>query len=233
MTIYIFDTETTGLIEPHMTEAAYSIVEINDSKIFVLQAPRAKRFNPIKEITLGSMAISHICDEDVADEPPHTDFRLPSGFKYLIGHNIDFDMAVLRNAGVPHTPKLICTNAMANFLLPKLVSLLYHFHRDIARAQAKDAHAAISDIYFTELVLGSLIDLANSQGHEISDVESLYEFSQMARIPTHLSFVKHKGEAIADLAASSEGAGYIKWLLKQDSVDTYLAQACQQALESV
>ncbi len=221
-----------------MTEAAYSIVEINDGKVFVLQAPRAKRFNPLKEISLGSMAISHICDEDVTDEPPHTDFRLPSSVEYLIGHNINFDMAVLKNAGVTHIPKLICTNAMANFLLPtleshKLVSLLYHLHRNIARAQAKNAHAASADIYFTELVLGSLMDLANSQGYEISDVESLYEFSQMARIPTHLSFGKHKGEAIVDLAASSEGAGYIKWLLKQDSVDPYLAQACQQALESV
>jgi exodeoxyribonuclease X len=238
MTTYILDTETTGLIEPHMTEAAYSIVGISNGKVTILQDPRARRFNPLKEISLGSMAISHICDEDVADEPPHTDFRLPNSVEYLIGHNIDFDMAVLKNAGVNHEPKLICTNAMANFLLPtleshKLVSLLYHFHRDIARAQAKNAHAAITDIYFTQLVLVSLIDLANSQGHIISNVENLYEFSQMARIPTHLSFGKHKGEAIADLAASSEGAGYIKWLLKQDTVDPYLAEACQQALESV
>ena len=139
----------------------------------------------------------------------------------MIGHNIDFDMQVLKNAGVTHTPNLICTNAMANFLLPtlenhKLASLLYHFRRDIARAQARDAHAAIADIYFTELVLGSLIDLANSQIHEISDIASLYEFSEMARIPTHLSFGKHKGEAIADLATHSDGAGYLKWLLKQD-----------------
>ena len=237
MTTYIIDTETTGLIDPHMTEAAYSIVEINDGKVFVLQAPRAKRFNPLKEISLGSMSISHICDEDVADKPPHTDFRLPSSVEYLIGHNIDFDMAVLRNAGVTHSPKLICTNAMANFLLPtleshKLVSLLYHFHRDIARTQARNAHAAIADIHFTELVLGSLINLANSQGHEISDVESLYEFSEMARVPTHLSFGKHKGEAITDLALSSEGAGYLKWLLKQSNIDSYLAQACHRALES-
>jgi exodeoxyribonuclease X len=237
MTTYILDTETTGLIEPHMTEAAYSIVDIINGQVTVLQEPRAKRFNPLKEISLGSMATSHICDEDVADEVPHTDFRLPNSVEYLIGHNIDFDMAVLKNAGVTHRPKLICTNAMANFLLPtleshKLVSLLYHFHRDVARAQARDAHAAIADIYFTELVLGSLIDLANSQGHEINDVESLYVFSQMARIPTHLSFGKHKGEAIADLATSSEGAGYLKWLLKQDTVDPYLAEACKSALKT-
>ena len=235
MTTYILDTETTGLIDPHMTEAAYSIVDIIDGKVIVLQQPRSKRFNPLKEISLGSMATSHICDEDVANETPHTEFRLPSSVDYLIGHNIDYDMQVLKNAGVTHTPKLICTQAMVSYLLPtleshKLVALLYHFHKDIARAQARQAHAAIADIYFTQLVLGSLIDLANSEGHGITDVASLYEFSQMARIPTHMSFGKHKGAAIADLAATSDGAGYLKWLLKQDNVDPYLAQACQQAL---
>ena len=82
----------------------------------------------------------------------------------------------------------------------------------------------------TQLVLGSLIDLANSQDHDINNVESLYDFSQMARVPTHLSFGKYKGEAIADLATHSDRAGYLKWLLKQDTVDPYLAKACEQAL---
>lgn len=237
MTTYILDTETTGLVEPHMTEAAYSIIEVNNGKIEVTQTPRSKRFNPLKPISLGSMATSHICDEDVAQEPPHTEFRLPSSVQYLVGHNIDFDMAVLKNAGVTHTPKLICTKAMSSYLLPtleshKLVSLLYYFHRQVAREQAKHAHAAIYDIYFTQLVLGSLIELANSQGHNITDVESLYQFSEMARIPTHLSFGKYKGQAIKDLAATSDGAGYLKWLLTQDSIDPYLAQACQQALDA-
>ena len=233
----VLDTETTGLVEPHMTEAAYSIIEINNGKIEVIQAPRSKRFNPLKPISLGSMATSHICDEDVAQEPPHTEFRLPSSVQYLVGHNIDFDMAVLKNAGVTHTPKLICTKAMSSYLLPtleshKLVSLLYYFHRQVAREQAKHAHAAIYDIYFTQLVLGSLIELANSHGHNITDVESLYQFSEMARIPTHLSFGKYKGQAIKELAATSDGAGYLKWLLTQDSIDPYLAQACQQALDA-
>lgn len=237
MTTYILDTETTGLVEPHMTEAAYSIIEVNNGKIEVIQAPRSKRFNPLKPISLGSMATSHICDEDVAQEPPHTEFRLPSSVQYLVGHNIDFDMAVLKNAGVTHTPKLICTKAMSSYLLPtleshKLVSLLYYFHRQVAREQAKHAHAAIYDIYFTQLVLGSLIELANSQGHNITDVESLYQFSEMARIPTHLSFGKYKGQAIKELAATSDGAGYLKWLLAQDTIDPYLAQACQQALDA-
>ncbi|AMT97246.1 MULTISPECIES: hypothetical protein [Psychrobacter] len=52
-------------------------------------------------------------------------------------------------------------------------------------------------LIFTELVLGSLIDLANSQDHEIIDVKSLYEFSEMARVLTHLSFGKHKGGGLS------------------------------------
>ncbi|MGO2278785.1 MULTISPECIES: hypothetical protein [unclassified Psychrobacter] len=64
-----------------------------------------------------------------------------------------------------------------------------------------------------------------------SDMESLYGFVQMARIPTHVIFGKHKSEVIADLATSSEGACYINWRLKQDSIDPYLAQVCKQAFE--
>ncbi|WP_019672015.1 3'-5' exonuclease [Psychrobacter lutiphocae] len=238
MTSYILDTETTGLNEPHMTEAAYSIVDINnEGKVVVLQQPRSKRFNPLKPISLGAMATSHICDEDVAHEPPHTDFRLPSKVEYLIGHNIDYDMQVLKNAGVTHTPKLICTKAMSNYLLPTLdshtlVALLYYFHPQVAREQAKEAHAAIYDIYFTQLVLDSLIQLAINQGHQITDIASLYQFSEVARIPTHFSFGKHKGEAIAEVAASADGAGYLKWLINQENIDPYLARACQQALDA-
>ncbi|PNK59777.1 exonuclease domain-containing protein [Psychrobacter sp. FDAARGOS_221] len=236
MTTYILDTETTGLNEPHMTEAAYSIVDIDaEGKVIVIQAPRSKRFNPLKPISLGAMATSHICDEDVVNETPHTDFRLPSKVQYLIGHNIDFDMQVLKNAGVTHTPKLICTKAMSNYLLPTLdshtlVALLYYFHPTIAREQAKEAHAAEYDIYFTQLVLGSLIELAKSQGHVITDMASLYQFSELARIPTHFSFGKYKGQAITDVAATADGAGYLQWLLNQDTIDPYLAQACKQAL---
>lgn len=73
------------------------------------------------------------------------------------------------------------------------------------RNQTRRTHAAIAYICFTELVLSSLIDLANSQDHEISDIKILYEFSQMARVPTHLSFGKYKGEFLADLATHSDG----------------------------
>ena len=55
----------------------------------------------------------------------------------------------------------------------------------------------------------------------------------MACIPKHLSFGKHKGKAIVELVTHSDSAGYLKWLLKQGTVDSYLTEACQQALKSV
>lgn len=234
MTAYILDTETTGLNEPHMTELAYSIIDIGDSKVFVMQEPRSKRYNPCKPIELGSMATSHITDEDVANEPPHTDFRLPESVQYLIGHNVDYDIAVLKHAGITQEPKLICTKAMACHLLPeldshKLTALLYHFHREIARAEAKDAHAAVIDIYFTQLVLQSLIDEAIKQGHSISDIESLYQFSELARVPTHMPWGKYKGEAISSLAL--DDPGYLRWVISNTD-DEYLVKACWQALEA-
>lgn len=42
------------------------------------------------------MAISYNCDKDIADESPYTDSKLPNSVKYLIGHNIDLDIVVLR-----------------------------------------------------------------------------------------------------------------------------------------
>ena len=36
MTTYILDSETTGLVEPYMTEATYSTVDIVNSKVTVL-----------------------------------------------------------------------------------------------------------------------------------------------------------------------------------------------------
>lgn len=88
----------------------------------------------------------------------------------------------------------------------------------MAHLSKKNGHA---DTYFTQLVLSSLFSLANEQGHVITSACNLYDFSEMVRIPTHLSLSKHKGGTIADLAVNSEDTCYLKWLLKQDSISPY------------
>lgn len=235
MTAYILDTETTGLTEPHATEIAYCIVDINENGVKLVQKTRSKRYNPGKPIELGSMATSHIVDEDVANEPPHTTFELPASVKYLIGHNVDYDMSVLVNAGVTRTPRLVCTKAMSSKLLPnldshKLVALLYYFDLKYAKEYAHNAHAAAHDVDFTAKVLHHLIGVANDTGERIVDIESLYQFSEFARIPTHFDFGKHKGSAIADVARTDRN--YMTWVVKNITGNPYLVDACKAALSS-
>lgn len=54
----------------------------------------------------------------------------------------------------------------------------------------------------------------------IKDINSLYQMSEIARIPKRITFGKHKGELIDELPDS-----YIDWLLKQPELDPYLIKA--------
>jgi exodeoxyribonuclease X len=53
-------------------------------------------------------------------------------------------------------------------------------------------------------------------------MEDLYTTSEAARIPSHMTFGKHKGVAITDIPRD-----YKTWLLNQDNVDAYLRKALE------
>ena len=54
----------------------------------------------------------------------------------------------------------------------------------------------------------------------VASWSDLWQFSEKARIPTVMTFGKHKGMAIGDVPAD-----YKRWLLNQPDVDPYLAIA--------
>lgn len=225
MTAYILDTEAHDVTEPHATEIAYIKVGFVDGALAYLE-PKAfeQRYNPLKKISLGSQAVTGIFDDDVADKPPHTDFNLPNDCEFLIGHNIDFDCDVLKNANCDLTTvKRICTLALARQFYPDLDNhtlgaLLCHFEPSIAKKNLKHAHGAKYDIWFTFLVLKAI---CNEQ--KISNTNQLYEIAEQARIPTVMGFGKHKGVAIKDLPSD-----YVDWLLKQNELDPYLKVALEK-----
>ena len=54
------------------------------------------------------MAVHHIVDEDLVKCPPFTKFKMPKDnrdgdLEYLIGHNIDYDIAAVNRAGTTTT----------------------------------------------------------------------------------------------------------------------------------
>lgn len=180
---------------------------------------------PDDAISFGSMAITGICEEDVAHAPSHKKLipdLLPEGDVYIVGHNVDFDINIAKNAGVDISGwKGIDTHALARKVYKgsdsySLIALLYQINYDLARSYAQKAHNAGFDVAFCYVLLKDICTKL-----EVTNMEDLYQISESCRTPTAMPFGRHKGVALADLESE-----YIEWLLiKAVDVDRYLIQA--------
>jgi exodeoxyribonuclease X len=215
MTAIILDTETTDKNEPQVIEAVFfrmdDMTEIGEKF--------NQRYRPSKPITFGAMATHHILEEDLTECPPHTDYKLPGDVQYIIGHNIDFDWKV---SGSPDI-KRICTLAMARKVWPdadshSLGALCYMLSSDkkATREALRNAHSALADV----LLCHDLLMHIYAKVGPFADWESLWKFSEAARIPERITFGKHAGMRIAEIPAD-----YKRWLLGQSDIDPYLRKA--------
>lgn len=189
---------------------------------------------PDRTISFGAMAVSHITNNDVDCFESHKDAvgrLLPKGEAYIIGHNIDYDIQVAKNAGVDASQyKTICTQALARKILPDLDSyslgaLTYAINMDRARNYCKNAHDAGWDVTFTFWLLEHLCTIA-----AISSIEELYQASEKARAVTHFDFGKHKGKSIESLAFTTDGRDYLRWVIASIEDKPRLIDACAEAL---
>lgn len=212
----IFDTETSGKNEPVLIEAAW--IRLDSINPFSTSEEFNQRYNPLKSIELGALATHHILDEELIDCPPASSFNIPKDIEYIIGHNVDYDWNVI---GKP-TIKRICTLALSRKVWPELDShnqsaLLYFVDRHNAKDKLKNAHSALADVENCAFILEKIIAKLN-----VTSIEELWTVSEQARIPSHMTFGKHKGVAIADIPRD-----YKTWLLNQDNVDAYLRKALE------
>lgn len=217
----IFDCETTGFNFPEIIEAAW--IEVNEPYDLCPNGEYDQFFRPTKPIEIGAVATHNIIELDLIDAPPVSEFRLPDGLKYMIGHNIDFDWEA---AGKPDV-KRICTLALSRFLWPNLdahkqTAMMYYLFgkNDEVRSKVKNAHNALCDVRNCSEVLERIIGELISRGYVVSTWDNLWSISEMARVPTRMPVGKYKGELIKDLPAS-----YVSWFLKQPDVDPYLLKA--------
>jgi exodeoxyribonuclease X len=212
----IFDTETTGKNEAKMIEAAW--IQLDSINPFVTSSSFNQRYNPGKSIELGALATHHILDEELIDCPSPESFELPEGLEYLIGHNVDYDWNII---GQPNI-KRICTLALSRKAWPTLDShtqsaLFYFLSRSNAKETLKNAHSALADVNICAVILENVCKALN-----ISTMDDLYTASEIARIPSHMTFGKHKGIPISEIPRD-----YKNWLLNQDNVDAYLRKALE------
>lgn len=229
MIAIILDSETTGTEAPEPIEIAWADAdECRDEA--AAATVHVERFSPTKPISLGALATHHILDEQLADLPAPSTFKLPEGAQYLIGHRIDFDWEAI---GKPEV-KRICTLAIARKLWPDLDShslgaLMYFIDRHSARERLQGAHSAVADVANCACLLRCVIRKIG----RFDGWEAMWQFSEAARIPDAIGFGKHKGTRIADLPWS-----YREWLLREDrksqgtpdAFDPYLVQAVKRSM---
>lgn len=184
-------------------------------------------------IKFGAMAAHHILPEELVGLPLFESYNTPLFCDYVIGHNIDYDAEVL---GLDKGVRRICTLALARRMWPQLdahnqTALMYYIgslHEGgyaWARDRLKNAHRAADDVENCAIVLQHLLFAIYKVAPEALELwETLYQFSEEARIPTHMTFGKHAGEPI-----SAVPYGYVKWYLGTDDQDPYLVKAFRRA----
>ena len=217
MKAVIIDTETTGFAEPRPVEIAW--LGLNDVESLGIVHEFEHRYNPGKPIEFGAMAVHHILDEDVADEPSYKTFELPQETEYIIGHKIDYDWEAI---GCPEV-KRIDTLALSRRIWKDAGSysqaaLIYMLSQDKrkVRERLKSAHSALTDVKICRFILSKIVNVLG-----VKSWNELWKISEEYRIPETMPFGKHKGTPIGELPPD-----YIEWaLLNLKDIDTYLKKA--------
>lgn len=222
MKAIILDTETNNLNGYPIEIAHVPVSFLENGELLVeKEACFDEYFSCPEPIDFGAMAVHHILESDIAGKPGYETFRLADNVKYIIGHNVDYDIAAIQLTGTRIKAKSICTLALSRMVWPdaahNLSALIYMLSNGSlkARESIRNAHNAKQDILLTAALLKQICKALG-----VKDMQSLYLFSEQARIPTKITFGKYKGTDLKDLPAD-----YIVWLLKQDDLDPYLRKA--------
>jgi exodeoxyribonuclease X len=241
----ILDTETTGLDDDReIIEVAWiRPIEVGDLAGPSDQIPRPvlpeieapndgrcfeRRYKPTRAIGFGAMAVHHILPAELEQCPPSSEFALPEGVEYIVGHNCDFDHQAI---GSPAGIKRICTDAMARWIWQDCDSysqsaLLYRLLGPTpeTRELLKGAHGAMTDVLNNARLLEEILSETG-----ITSWQALWEYSEQCRVPRVLAFGKYKGTTLDELVEID--GGYVDWLLRQDWTDEYLVKGLHQAIK--
>jgi exodeoxyribonuclease X len=217
MKALIFDTETTNTDDTaEIIEAAWINKDTGEEY--------CARFQPTGTISFGAMAVHNIMPHDLTDCEPSSAFVLPI-CDFLIGHNVDFDWKM---AGSPNV-KRICTLALSRYLWPELDShkqaaVMYFLFEAEAQELVRGAHNALEDVRMCQMILTSCLGELEQRRIPCKTWGEIWQASEVARVPTVMSFGKHKGMAIKDVPR-----GYVQWYLRQSETDPYLVKAFTEA----
>jgi len=209
MLIFI-DTETTGLEEKDRV-CSIAIMGIEDSTCKSIY----ELVNDAKKIQSLASSINHITNEMLKNKPKLIDSQ---AYKYLqlhnkkstilIGHNIKFDLKMLRKSGFEFVGEVIDTLRVTKHLIPECEQFSLQFLRYELKLYKKEkikleAHNALGDVEVVKNLYEYLLDIGTK--------ELFIELSSKKVLITKFEFGKYSGRYIEEILMSDRG--YIEWML--------------------
>ena len=172
MPFLVLDTETTGLDVVNDRVISIGAVRLAGARIY-----RAASFdrlvNPATAIPPKSTAIHGITDDMVAEAHPfpevYRDFGALLAGTVVVGHHIDFDLAVLKQecarGGLEWPePFSLCTLMLAEALYPKLPKASLDGLAEMLGVEIEGRHTALGDALVTAEVFARLLPRLADRG---------------------------------------------------------------------
>lgn len=235
----ILDTETSGIggvvIESarmELTATPLEFVRIKpedsymDSKLYGI--PEGV------EMKLGALLVHGILPESLEGLEPFRGFSYYG--KFVVGHNVDFDVEMTGY----HGSKRICTLGLSRFMWPDLdchkqEAVLLHIGKISKRGYAwaldllKNSHRAADDVLNCSRILKVIIHMMSKRDdlkQHVESWEALSAFSLECKIPKVMPFGKFKDKPLDEVEQD-----WLDYMYKQPDfkLDRYLVSGLRRA----
>ncbi|MPL66329.1 Exodeoxyribonuclease 10 [bioreactor metagenome] len=221
----LFDTETTGAAQEDRVIQFGAMIVDNKGKV---EAFDELCSTPIP-IKLEAMEVHNITPDLLENKPKavETNFykrleELNNNENYLIAHNINFDLDMIKKEGFENSYKLIDTLRCAKHLFSDLpyhrlqylryALDLYKFEENEASKYGITikAHDAIGDVLVMKLFLSKLVGKCREVYPSLNPMEKLVELTATPVFINTFKFGKYKGQNIEEVAKID--ANYLNWM---------------------
>lgn len=222
----LFDTETTGGGEADRIIQLGAIVLEGKNKPLVFD----ELCSTTQPLSFEAMAVNNITPEMLEGKPlaTQTEFynyilKNNSEENYLIAHNIDFDLGMLKKEGFVNQYKIIDTLQCSRHLLQdepnhRLQYLRYSlglYKTEALEAKNLDiiikAHDAIGDVLILKLLMSHLVAILKEQYPSQNPMNILIELTTKPVLYKTFKFGKYKDQSIEQTVQND--SSYIQWML--------------------
>ncbi|MDQ1325561.1 MAG: exodeoxyribonuclease [Campylobacterota bacterium] len=228
----LFDTETTGNQEQDRIIQIGGMIIHNKEEIETYD----EFCSTDVPISIEAMEVHNITPDIIKDKTILTQTNFYKKIQqfnqienFLIAHNINFDLAMLKKEGFENCYTLIDTFRCAKHLLPDMPYHRLQYLRyalNLYKTEQKEAdklritikaHDAIGDVLVMKLLLSKLVQVAK-EIHPGIDV--MYKLSELTNTPVMMKtfkFGKYKERDIEEIA--HEDIGYLRWMRNNLELD--------------